>query len=90
MPAIETIISGLQCEKVKPGDKELLKKLERFDCGKPDKKGFEVSQAMLDRLRKYILQDTEKPQIHDLYYVVCDDNDIFLFFSLQASLVFST
>lgn len=90
MPTIEEFISGLQRKKVELGDKELLKKLENFNCGEPDTKGVDVSQAMLDRLRKYILQDPEDPQIHDLYYVVCDENDVYLFFSLQSSLVFST
>jgi hypothetical protein len=90
LPTIEEFISGLQRKKVELGDKELLKKLENFNCGEPDTKGVDVSQAMLDRLRKYILQDPEDPQIHDLYYVVCDENDVYLFFSLQSSLVFST
>ena len=87
---IDEFVSGLKCEKVEVGDKTILHILDSFNCGDPSKKGFCVSQAMLERLRKYILQDPNTPQIHDLYYIVYDANDVYLFFSLQSSLVFST
>ncbi len=44
---------------------------------------------MLDRLKEYLQSDTKTPKPHDLFYVVHDDSDVFLFFSLQASLVVS-
>lgn len=86
---LEEYVNDLQCKKVKIGDKHILKQLESFYCGDSNKKGVQVSLTMLERLKKYIQQDSKEPQIHDLYYVICDENDIFLFFSLQSSLVFS-
>lgn len=90
LSTIEEFISGLHLEKVELGDKNILKKLESFNCGDSTKKGVNVAQAMLERFKKYILQDPEKPLIHDMYYAVCDEEDVYLFFSLQSSLVFST
>lgn len=90
MSKLEEFVNGLKCTKVECGDELTLKRLETFSCGDTSKKGFYVSQAMLDRLKNYIQQDINNPQIHDLYYVVHDENDVYLFFSLQSSLVFST
>lgn len=90
MLTIENYISELKCEKVEIGDKSILHRLDNFDCGRPNKNGTQVSEEMLKRLKKYISQDQGQPDIHDLYYVVSDEEDVFLFFSLQASLVFST
>lgn len=90
MITVEDYISGLQCKKVDIGDQSILGKLNNFDCGCPDKRTTHVSEAMLQRLKDYILQDQEHPTIHDLYYIIFDKEDIFLFFSLQASSIFST
>lgn len=89
MLVLEEYINNLQCITVEPGDNHILQQLESFNCGDLNNKGVQVSSTMLERLKAYIQQDSENPTIHDLYYVICDEEDIFLFFSLQSSLVFS-
>ena len=84
----EEFINNLECKKVEPGDISILEALSRFDCGNTDSPYHDVSSRMLGRFKQYILGNSEN--LTDIYYIVWDCVDIFLFFSLQASLVFCT
>lgn len=82
-------INSLECKRIYPGDSSVLPALENFDCGDKEKYSYGVSSEMLKRLKRYIFSNNSE-QINDIYYVVWDKTDIYLFFSLQTSLVFST
>lgn len=87
---LKQYIDKLECIKVKSGDKSIQDALEKFDCGDPKNLRSCVAYGMLDRFKKYISDDSSS--FHDLYYVIRekDSEEIMLFFSLQASQIFST
>lgn len=82
----EEFIKSLKYKKIEPGDSSILQALEKFDCGNPEHFAYGVSKRMLCRLKEHI---SGEKIVDDVYYVIWDKVDIFLFFSLQASLVFS-
>lgn len=84
----EEFIKNLECKKVESGDVSILEALSRFDCGNTDSPYHHVSSGMLRRFKQYISGKIDN--LTDVYYIVWNRVDIFLFFSLQASLVFST
>ena len=84
---MEEFIKNLECKKVEPGDTSILEVLDRFNCGNTDSPYHCVSSGMLERFKQYVLGKNKN--IADIYYIVWDHVDVFLFFSLQASLVFS-
>lgn len=84
---IKDFIKKLKCEKAELGNEAILKALENFDCGNKDDRHYEISCDMLKRFKKHI---SKEKVVHDVYYIVWDQKNIFLFFSLQSSLVFST
>ena len=84
----EEFINNLVCKKVEPGDTSVLEDLSNFNCGSIDDAFYHVSSNMLERFKKYILNAPDSEDIADIYYIVRDDDDIYLFFSLQASSVF--
>lgn len=84
----EEFINNLVCKKVEPGDTSVLEDLSNFNCGAIDDAFYHVSNNMLDRFKNYILNAPDSEDITDIYYIVRDDDDIYLFFSLQASSVF--
>lgn len=85
---MEEFIKNLECKKVEPGDTSILEVLDRFNCGNTDSPYHRVSSGMLKRFKQYVLGKNEN--IADIYYIVWDHVDIFLFFSLQTSLIFFT
>lgn len=87
---LKEYIESLECVKVRRGDKSLQNALERFNCGDPKDPRSCVAYNMVDRFKKYISDETSS--FHDLYYIIREkgNEDIILFFSLQASQIFST
>lgn len=86
-------VNSLSCEKVYPGDERVLNKLDSFQCGdnfnpRTTTLGKSVSEKMLKRFKDYLNSKPDSNVIHDLYYIVEDAKNIFIFFSLQASQVF--
>lgn len=80
-------IEKLECQIVEPGNIKIIEALKRFDCGDSNNPYYDVSVNMHNRIYEYACN---KKIQDDRYYVVWDGEDIYLFFSLQASLVFST
>lgn len=89
---LKQYIDELECIKIKRGDKSIQSALEKFNCGDPNDPRSCVSCKMVERFKKYILEDTSYPKTHDMYYVIREKNsdEIMLFFSLQASQIFLT
>lgn len=92
---LKEYVDNLACHKVYPGDKEVLNKLTHFECG--DSKNLRtntsdksVPEKMLERFKDYLLSEQGSNKFHDLYYIIENDNIIFLFFSLQTSQLFDT
>lgn len=89
---LKEYIDKLECIKIERGDQSIQKALDSFNCGDLNDPRSKVSQGMVSRFKDYISEDSSQFKAHDVYYIIkekgCDE--IILFFSLQASQIFST
>lgn len=82
-------VLNLECRRVHQGEEKLLNQLQDFACGDRDDFRTAVSEQMLDRLKRYIIDEVDKIDFHDLYYVVLYKSTVLAFFSLQTGQVFN-
>ena len=87
---LKQYIDGLECLRVNKGDISIQNALEKFNCGDPSDPRSSVAYNMVDRFKGYI--SGELPFVHDRYYIIKekDNDEIMLFFSLQASQIYLT